>query len=156
MSQFIANLQYLVHFKFSGLFHKPSRIAEGIVMTMPLVFVVIEDNSIIADDLAESIREYAAESVVHVWTAAQASIGSFRDLAGLCAAFVSMQAHDVIAAGLDKAVELQGGTLVLLNAPDRDLPVDVSQWKFVDRPFTSAQIHAVLASMGVTRNGPAS
>lgn len=124
-------------------------------MTKPHVFVVIEDSSIIADDLAESIKEYAEDAVVHVWTRTQANIDAFRELMSLSAAFISMQAQDVIAAGLHKAVKLQGGTLVLLNAPVRDLPPEMGEWKFVDRPFTNDQIHSVLEAMGISKTGRA-
>lgn len=120
-------------------------------MDLPLIFVVIEDNEIIAEDVAESIKEYVASAVVHIWRSTEVSMEAFRSLPNLSAAFLSMTDNEVTASGLDKAVQLRGGAMVLLYGRDFSAPGEPTGWQYVERPFTTCQIHSVLRRLGIAK-----
>lgn len=124
-------------------------------MDTPLCFVVIEDNPIIAEDIAESIRDYVACAAVVVWNRAEASVEALRTLPGLCAAFCSIRAAEVISSGLHKAVEMRGGVLVSTYGEEDDALAAPGNWIELKRPFTADQIHLVLQNLGVARTEPA-
>lgn len=114
-----------------------------------LTFLIIEDNLIIAEDVAEAIREVAPQAEIHVWTRQAATADAVLALPRICAAFVSLSTQDIAASGLDAAIAENGGTLVVLNDAD---PAGVRPgWWFVPRPFSTANLHEVLRVLGLVR-----
>ncbi len=120
-------------------------------MDLPLIFVVIEDNVIIAEDIAEAIREYAASAVVHVWKRTEAQLDRLTELPGLCAAFVSMTAAEFARTGLHQMITARGGAIVVLDSDDPAAIAEASGWIYLEHPFTTGQIHWALKSVGIAK-----
>ncbi len=117
-------------------------------MKAPLVFVVIEDNTIIAEDIAEAIKEYAGTAVVLMWKKVVASVEAIDNIPKLTAAFLAMSVKELAESGLDDALARKESAIVLLRSPDQS--GQAVGWHFLDRPFTTDDIHALLQRIGIT------
>ena len=114
-------------------------------------FVVIEDNAIIAQDVAESIKEYTASAKILVRS--RKGGDDLKPLQGsrISAFLVSMSPQDILTSGLDKVAEECGAVLVVLHEKDRDAAETPQDWHYLPRPFSTSQIHQVLSDLGVTK-----
>ncbi len=118
-------------------------------MTTPPVFLIIEANLIIAEDILEAIKEYAATAVVHIWKEVEATADSFAGLSNLRAIFLSLRTRSVVSLGLDQIIAQHHPAIIVLSGRDRDKNLVDADWLFLDRPFTTRDIHALLKNLGI-------
>ncbi|OAO00064.1 hypothetical protein A8B76_14950 [Roseovarius indicus] len=110
---------------------------------MAPVYLVLERNSLIAEDIAGSLRAAGPCDVVHV----QSSVEIANSLANhprIEAAFLEMTYAQVVEAGLDKPLLSNGAQIVLTVGEDDEANVRSLGWNMLIRPFTDDMIrHAI-------------
>lgn len=108
-------------------------------------FLVVDPMPLVAEDLAELLREaHPGADVVLASTASQA-VAWLADLPGLTAAFVNLCAEDLAKADLPARIEALGGAVVSLWG---DRPIGAGRWFVLDLPFSAESLRSVLGRLG--------
>lgn len=110
--------------------------------TVP-VYLVLERNSLIAEDIAGSLRAAGPCDVIHVESSVEIA-SSLATHPRIEAAFLEMTYGQVVEAGLDKALLSNGAQIVLTVGEDDEANVQSLGWNMLIRPFTDDMIrHAI-------------
>lgn len=116
--------------------------------TLPL-YLVLEHNPIIADDLIGALESAGPCKIVHV--ARPDDLAPALDgVEGLwAAAFLEMRLADLSALGLDRRLGALGARIVLTIGEDDEEAVKARGYSLVVRPFSDEMIMGTLAQAGL-------
>ena len=107
-------------------------------------FLVLEPDVLVASDLREILLEFDPEAAVLVVRRAQDARAVIEGRRGLAAAFLRVSSRDPSRGELARAVEWQGGRVVML---DMAAGGDAPGWFHTGRPYGADAIADVLARM---------
>ncbi len=124
-------------------------------------FLIVEQDAIVAQDLAEAIRGQRPDAKVQIWL-----VDTIRDttvlvdwvsnLLRLDAALLSLPPAEVLASGLGQAVAGRGGQVVILSDEVETGDRGQSGWLVVARPFASDElVRLILGRPGGRAGGDA-
>ncbi|MGX0978242.1 hypothetical protein ACSSVY_003982 [Roseovarius sp. MBR-51] len=112
----------------------------------PPVYIVMDSNLLIAEDLCGSLQAAGPCRVIN----ASHPDELIRILEGetrVSAAFLEMRYDQVLDAGLDSALSLRGARIVLTMGEEDEIKVAKQGWAMLVRPFTEDMIRGVLRPM---------
>lgn len=111
------------------------------------VFLVLERDALIAEDIAGSLHAIGPCRTIRVATPAEISphLGAGERIS---AAFLEMRLAEMEASGLHRRLAARGARIILTIGEDDAAQVRARGWGMLVRPFTDAMIREVLGRMG--------
>ena len=109
---------------------------------MPTVLIVLGE-VLVAQDIAESIREKFAEAAIHVSSDIEEATMRLAHVERLDFAILGMGAQDFERSPLADAIAARGGK-VILTGLDAEYDGDVAAWPVLMQPFTSESVWSLL------------
>ena len=121
------------------------------------VFLIVEPDVLIADDLRETLEALDPAVVVARARDAAGAQVVLEGMDRLSAAFLSLPSRELAASGLPRMVEARGGHVVVLDAPGDAVCADGAHpartcperpaWLYTGRPYAARTIAGVLRDM---------
>jgi len=109
----------------------------------PPVYIVMDSNILIAEDLCGSLQAAGPCRVLNV-PHPDELIRALDGEARISAAFLEMRYDQVLEAELDRALALRGARIVLTMGEDDEIKVVKQGWAMLVRPFTDDMVRGVL------------
>ncbi|WP_306151770.1 hypothetical protein [Roseovarius sp. MMSF_3281] len=109
------------------------------------VFLVLERDILIAEDIVASLKDIGPCQTVHV-SDPQALIEHLSDYTRISAAFLEMRFDQMVELGLDRRLADMGARVVLTIGEDDESLALAHGWSMLVRPFTDEMIRATLAN----------
>lgn len=120
------------------------------VCAAPPVFLLLESNALIAEDIVGSLAAIGPCRTIHITRACQAAAR----LAGerrVSAAFLEMQYADLRGTRLERDLTGCGARIILTVGEDDEPLARSAGWGMLVRPFTEQMIRDALLRVGVNR-----
>ncbi len=114
------------------------------------VFLVLERDTLIAEDIVASLKDMGPCKTVHV-SDPQALAEHLDDHIPIAAAFLEMRLEQIVELGLDRRLADTGARVILTIGEDDESVALARGWSMLIRPFTDEMIRAALA--GVSSKG---
>lgn len=114
------------------------------------VFLVLERDTLIAEDIVASLKDMGPCKTVHV-SDPEALAERLDDHIHIAAAFLEMRLEQIVELGLDRRLADTGARVVLTIGEDDESVALARGWSMLIRPFTDEMIRAALA--GVSSKG---
>jgi hypothetical protein len=124
---------------------RPSGLTSAEVEKTP-VFLILESNFLIAEDLIGSLQSLGACRTIHVLDPRDA-IRVAASEETLSAAFLEMRYSDVLAMGLDQIFDERGTLIILTAGRAEEHKVRSAGWGMLIRPFSENMIHEELKAV---------
>jgi hypothetical protein len=112
----------------------------------PPVYIVMDSNLLIAEDLCGSLQAAGPCRVINV-PHPDELIRVLEGEARVSAAFLEMRYDQVMKAGLDSALGLRGACIVLTMGEEDEIKVAKQGWAMLVRPFTEEMVRGLLRPM---------
>lgn len=113
------------------------------------VFLVLDSNALIAEDIAGSLTAIGPCRTIHITRASQAE-ARLAGERGVSAAFLEMPYADLRGTGLERDLTACGARIILTMDEDDEPLARSAGWGMLVRPFTEQMIRDVLLRLGVT------
>jgi hypothetical protein len=111
----------------------------------PALFLVIEDDFLVAQDIFESIRQFRPGAKVVTLSPREAREGVARGDRAIAVAFASMPVADLVDSGLGAAIAARGAKIVVLCDDAADAAEAAAMgWAAVLRPFASEDLRCFI------------
>lgn len=109
----------------------------------PPVYIVMDSNMLIAEDICGSLQAAGPCRVINV-PHSDELIRALEGEARVAAAFLEMRYDQVMEVGLDSALSLRGACIVLTMGEEDEIKVAKQGWAMLLRPFTEEMVRSVL------------
>ena len=109
----------------------------------PQTYLVVVDDYLIAEDLAESIAFYDAKALVVVRHLVDDAVSALKAVERLAVAFVAACPQQFAGSALAKMIHSLGGKVVLLGDAAEDLG-KTPDWAVLHRPFSQGLVENLL------------
>ncbi|TNF22627.1 MAG: hypothetical protein EP318_03190 [Rhodobacteraceae bacterium] len=110
------------------------------------VILVVEHDTLIADDIAGSLMAACACRVIHVRHPADI-LSSLIHEARVFAAFLEMRLSQVLESGLDRSLAERGARIILTRGDEDEDEVRALGWGMLVRPFSDRMIRDAVSSL---------
>lgn len=114
---------------------------------MQNMYLVVEQEPIVASDLSEIIGEFNPAASVTIVESMGQAVDLLSEVATPSFVLVCGTPENVAKSGLSLAIEASQSWLVLINSEDIARPDLVSKWVHVAAPFTTASLTKALKSI---------
>ncbi|MFC7705279.1 hypothetical protein ACFQXB_13850 [Plastorhodobacter daqingensis] len=115
--------------------------------TLSGVFVLVEADQLVLDDLAEAIREICPSCEVHAFRTACAAARALDVIPAVTGAILSVGADQLETSGLTAEVAARGGQILMLEGPGVRAAAEKQGCPVIARPFNAAMLHDAVSGI---------
>lgn len=114
----------------------------------PFKCLVVCPLSIVAEDLAEVIRERVGPDAAEIFLDPAPALERMTQLPGRLVVFAAIRAQAMARTGFDRAVADRGAQLVLVGTSLAPEEAATRGWRLLPEPFSSEMVEDVLTDLG--------
>ncbi len=100
------------------------------------VFVILEKNQLVLDDLTEALRDFWPAAKVYGFLTPDAAAEALKGIRGLTGAILSVAAEELSASRLAPVLRQSGGQVLMIEGPGVRAAASTEGWPVLPRPFS--------------------